>query len=146
MYSPKIREDLIPRIYRLSKIRNKPMMAIVDEILTDYLGRIEDEYMSSGEKSQFMKSLGPYSRPGQGEKISTEYGTAEIIEIKDYDDVIGEMQNSGVSKKEIEGFNVRVKHFLGDPRKYFECLIRYLDGEFDTIDWSEYLACKSSTR
>ena len=30
MYSPKIREDLIPRIYRLSKIRNKPMTAIVD--------------------------------------------------------------------------------------------------------------------
>jgi len=93
-----------------------------------------------------MKSLGSYSRPRQGEKISTEYGTAEIIEIRDYDEVIDEMQTNGVPKEEIEGFNVRVKHFLGDPRKYFECLIRYLDGEFDTIDWSEHLACKSSTR
>lgn len=143
MYSPKIREDLIPRIYILRKIRNKPMTDIVNEILTDYLDRMEAEHMSSGTESRFIRSLRPYSRPKRGERIETEYGRAEIIEVKDYDEVIGEMQRNGVSEKEIEGFNIRVKHFLGDLRKYFECLIHYEDGEFDTIDWSEYLAIKN---
>ena len=99
--------------------------------------------MCDGTRSEFMKSLGPYSRPRPGEKIRTEYGTAEIIEVRDYDEVIDEMQTNGIPKEEIESFNVRVKHFLGDPRKYFECLIRHGDGEFDSIDWSEYLACKN---
>jgi hypothetical protein len=33
MYSPKIRDDLIPRIYRRAKERKKPMTTVVDEIL-----------------------------------------------------------------------------------------------------------------
>jgi hypothetical protein len=33
MYSPKIKEDLIPKIYRKAKKEKKPMTAIVDEIL-----------------------------------------------------------------------------------------------------------------
>jgi len=146
MYSPKIREDLIPGIYRLAKVRNKPMTVIVDKILRNYLDRIKDEHMSNGTRSQFMKSLGPYSRPRPGERISTEYGTAEVIEVRDYDEVIEEMQGNGVSKEEIEGFNLRVKHFLGDLKKYFDCLIRYEDGESDTIDWSEYLASRRFKR
>jgi len=41
VYSPKIREDLIPKIYRLGKIYKKPMTEVVDEILRDYLEEIE---------------------------------------------------------------------------------------------------------
>ena len=33
MYSPKIKEDLIPHLYRLAKQEKKPMTAVVDEIL-----------------------------------------------------------------------------------------------------------------
>ena len=33
MYSPKIREDLIPEIYQLSQVKQKPMTVIVDELL-----------------------------------------------------------------------------------------------------------------
>ena len=37
MYSPKIREDLIPILYRLSKEHGKPMTRVVDDILRGYL-------------------------------------------------------------------------------------------------------------
>ena len=33
MYSPKIREELIPKLYRIGKERKKPMTVIVDEFL-----------------------------------------------------------------------------------------------------------------
>lgn len=33
MYSPKIREELIPRLYRIGKESKKPMTVIVDEFL-----------------------------------------------------------------------------------------------------------------
>lgn len=41
MYSPKIKEDLIPIIYRLGKTQRKPMTKVVDGILRDYLKDIE---------------------------------------------------------------------------------------------------------
>lgn len=34
-YSPKIREDLIPILYRLRKQMRKPMTTVVDQILRD---------------------------------------------------------------------------------------------------------------
>ena len=37
MYSPKIAEDLIATLYRMSRDRGKPMTKIVDEILRDKL-------------------------------------------------------------------------------------------------------------
>lgn len=37
MYSPKIREDLIPIIYRRAKLEDKPMTAVVNEILEGHL-------------------------------------------------------------------------------------------------------------
>jgi len=37
MYSPKIREDLIPILYQLGKEQGKPMTKVVDEILRGYL-------------------------------------------------------------------------------------------------------------
>jgi len=33
MYSPKIAEDLIPVLYKMSKAKGKPMTKIVDEIM-----------------------------------------------------------------------------------------------------------------
>jgi len=33
MYSPKIKEDLIPILYRMGKSESKPMTRIVDEII-----------------------------------------------------------------------------------------------------------------
>ena len=33
MYSPKIREDLVPLLYRIRKWHRKPMTAVIDDIL-----------------------------------------------------------------------------------------------------------------
>jgi hypothetical protein len=41
MYSPKIREDLIPKLYLMGKAMRKPMTRIVDRILREYLDGIE---------------------------------------------------------------------------------------------------------
>jgi len=37
MYSPKISENLIPELYRISKEIEKPMTKVVDEILRNYI-------------------------------------------------------------------------------------------------------------
>lgn len=37
MYSPKIKDDLIPDLYYLSKQFEKPMTEVVDEILRSYI-------------------------------------------------------------------------------------------------------------
>lgn len=36
-YSPKIREDLIPVLYRMAKEKNQPMTKVVDQILREDL-------------------------------------------------------------------------------------------------------------
>ena len=41
MYSPKIDEKLIPKLYRLAKSRNKPMTKIVNEIIAAHLEGIK---------------------------------------------------------------------------------------------------------
>ena len=33
MYSPKIKEDLIPILYKLAKLEGKPMTTLIDEML-----------------------------------------------------------------------------------------------------------------
>lgn len=43
MYSPKINEDLIPRLYRLRKLRKVPMTRLVNEILRSVLPELEEE-------------------------------------------------------------------------------------------------------
>jgi len=43
MYSPKIREDLIPILYQLGKEHGKPMTKVVDDILRGYL-TLRQEY------------------------------------------------------------------------------------------------------
>ena len=42
MYSPKIKEDLIPVLYRLARKQGKPMTRLVDEILRKALMRKEE--------------------------------------------------------------------------------------------------------
>jgi hypothetical protein len=43
MYSPKIDEELIPRLYRLRKLRRIPMTRLVNEILRSGLPALEEE-------------------------------------------------------------------------------------------------------
>ena len=51
MYSPKIRDDLIPKIYQLGKATKKPMTQVVDTILRTYLGKLDMSETGSGGKS-----------------------------------------------------------------------------------------------
>jgi hypothetical protein len=39
VYSPKIAERLVPRLYRLAKARGQPMTTLVAEIIEEYLGQ-----------------------------------------------------------------------------------------------------------
>ncbi len=48
MYSPKIDEDLIPRIYRLGKLKKMPMTRLVNEILQRRLSEMEEEEGGNG--------------------------------------------------------------------------------------------------
>ncbi len=43
MYSPRISEKLIPKIYRVAKAKGVPMTKLVNEILKDALSKIEIE-------------------------------------------------------------------------------------------------------
>jgi hypothetical protein len=139
MYSPKIREDLIPRLYRMGKAMNKPMTKVVDEILRSYFEIMDEGTNPAWDKSPFMRSLGKYHKPEKGEKIQTEYGLAAVLKIEGFDETVEKMERNGVSREEIDMFTSRVEHFLRDKEKYFECLIQYDDGEYEMIDWSQYL-------
>jgi hypothetical protein len=43
MYSPKIREDLIPKLYEAAKKRQMPMTKLADELIADGLRRMEPQ-------------------------------------------------------------------------------------------------------
>jgi len=43
MYTPKIDEELIPRLYRLRKLRKMPMTRLVNGILRSVLPALEEE-------------------------------------------------------------------------------------------------------
>ena len=43
MYSPKIAQDLIPKIYQIAKERSLPMTKLVDLILRESLEKLENE-------------------------------------------------------------------------------------------------------
>jgi hypothetical protein len=125
---------------KLSKIKEESGVALSTQMkiaIEDYLFRYERA------KSPFMKSLGEYQQPRIGEVIKTEHGKAEVINVKFYDKVIEELGNDGLSADNIGDFGNRVEHFLGNKNRYFECDIKYANGEIDNIDWSEYLAFKN---
>jgi hypothetical protein len=49
MYSPKVKEDLIPVLYKLAKQEQKPMTALVDEMLRTEIGKRNGrEHSSNG--------------------------------------------------------------------------------------------------
>jgi hypothetical protein len=43
MYTPKIREDLIPRLYRAAKARKVPMTKLVTTLVETALAQVEHE-------------------------------------------------------------------------------------------------------
>ena len=43
MYTPKIREDLIPRLYRAAKARKVPMSKLVTALVETALAKVEHE-------------------------------------------------------------------------------------------------------
>lgn len=66
MYSPKVKEDLIPRLYRLARFRGVPMTRIVDDILrpaitslneTGLFREIEKEEQAIKELADHIKSI-----------------------------------------------------------------------------------------
>lgn len=133
---------MVPEKYleKMVKIKEEDGLSIAQQIkmgMEEYLFRYE---MS---KSPFMKSLGEYKLPEIGETLITKNGKAEVLAIRDYQDVLDELEINGCSRQDIEGFSARVEHFLGNKKKYFECDIQYQDGEIESIDWSEYLAFKN---
>jgi hypothetical protein len=48
MYSPKIDEELIPRLYRLGKLKKVPMTRLVNEILQRGLLEMEEKEGGNG--------------------------------------------------------------------------------------------------
>jgi hypothetical protein len=48
MYSPKIDEELIPRLYRLRKLKKIPMTRLVNGILENALSELEKEQNEKG--------------------------------------------------------------------------------------------------
>ena len=122
---------------KLSKIKEESGAALSTQMkiaIEDYLFRYERS------KSPFMRSLGKYKCPEIGEKLDTKQGKAEIIDVKPYEKILDELEREGLPSEDIENFNRRVEHFLGNKERYFECEIRYPDGNIDCLDWSEYLA------
>lgn len=52
MYSPKIEESLIPRLYRLAKKWGIPMTVLVNETLREYL----ETFVAEGSKEKGVRS------------------------------------------------------------------------------------------
>ena len=55
MYSPKIREDLIPDIYRLAKKQGRPMTKVVNEVLKNHISNGARRTITSDEVFNFLK-------------------------------------------------------------------------------------------
>ncbi len=55
MYSPKIKEDLIPRIYRIAKKKGIPMTTLVDEVLRKALDGMDSKEDERPNKRQRRK-------------------------------------------------------------------------------------------
>jgi len=127
----------LPLLDKLYKIREETGIPIARQIRIG-----TEDYIFRHERSQspFMRALGEYKKPKKGEKLKTERGEAEVIDVIFYKAVIEELESGGFPKDEIIKFTERVEHFLGRKENYFECDVRYEDGETETIDWSEYLA------
>ena len=49
MYSPKVREDLVPVLYRLARQEQKSMTALVDEMLRAEIAKRNGHFKPSGD-------------------------------------------------------------------------------------------------
>jgi len=57
MYSPKIKEELIPKIYKIAKIRGIRMTALVNEILGEALKKMEAKEFESMDLKLKLKQM-----------------------------------------------------------------------------------------
>jgi hypothetical protein len=64
MYQPKIREDLIPRLYRLAKARRIPMTRLVSELLEEVLGQLEWEAVHDPQAEDYRPTVKPHTKGG----------------------------------------------------------------------------------
>jgi hypothetical protein len=51
MYSPKIKDDLVRRLYRHKQLTNTPMTKLVNEAVVEYLRRKENGLPKDGSKN-----------------------------------------------------------------------------------------------
>ena len=65
MYSPKIKPELVQKLYRLAKDREIPMTALVNRIVEEYLKRIPPKADKNGFKK---KRIGSFA--GEGLAVS----------------------------------------------------------------------------
>lgn len=63
MYSPKIREDLIPRLYRLRQSMGVPMTKLVNQAIENYLQQAEAVAAPPPQRSTNEQQWPPTSRP-----------------------------------------------------------------------------------
>ena len=70
MYTPKIRGDLIPRLYRAAKARKVPMTRLVSALLETALGQLERE--TEANPQQAVKHHSPYNARLEQEPYKTE--------------------------------------------------------------------------
>jgi len=57
MYSPKIKEELIPKIYKIAKIRGIRMTTLVNEILGEALRKMEAKEFKSMDLKLKLKQM-----------------------------------------------------------------------------------------
>jgi len=72
MYSPKIDEDLIPRLYRLARERKVPMTRFVNEHLKTAIERLEKDSPRRGRTGPAGKSPATGARDRRGDRGSTD--------------------------------------------------------------------------
>lgn len=79
-----------------------------------------------------------YFKAKVGDQLKIKRRKAVIIKIISYKKVIEEMINRGVSEEEIKEFDQKVSLYLGNKRKYFECVVKYKDGTVERLNWWQY--------
>ncbi len=91
MYQPKIREELIPRLYRMAKARRMPMTRVLSELVEAAVDKFEGvegvsepaaDYQASrnAEPTQRRKGRKPFSKPElQGSRWRRALGIAKVL-------------------------------------------------------------------
>ena len=66
MYSPKINEELIPRLYRLRKLKKIPMTRLVNQMISAVLPELEKREGLSGPEAKVDDAIKPRVRDESG--------------------------------------------------------------------------------